>query len=1563
MIKTIFDIVKQFQNQSEENKTNNNELLELQQSIYENIKSSETSLSIDFQTFIKYFDSKDKLAIFRTKSTANKISLGVQVLDELALNDRLAYFLLWRYVFKINGKINVVELFNSLDRLNLNAEELSLQDNLIALKQECIKEYYRKAFLNSFSQKLLEGFLEDKSKEEKQKILVVLMQLVENEQIKLKEKQLIKLYSTAARNVKDKKLLKKYFRKRFELSPNKDYEYYLDLHYYVANLERTDDERYSLALEVKAYFDTTNNESKKASINKIISFYEDFKSKNNQESFEGLIRSDNIEDLKRALSTTKDVIIKQHILQKLANVYRKNKDLENSYQIQKQLAKLNISNNITRNAYVSMVKRALEIGNIEYLNDSLNKLCAIEQENNFKDYYSNKLKAEAKLKGFIKVFDIDKINLLDLECINVHNLSDNFHFYIKDFNPSLYEKDAAKIVYDISNYNNNNDDCKLNDIEFMMCVLAANKLTYYEYFRVYPKNNRHLIMRYDMQIASKSNPYLASLIATKLFKEVSLNNTYIAEWLIYLSSICDSHNIDAIWLQDQKELESDYQEIIKISKALVCEFFEYQNFVKLSEELMKKSAYFSLEEKFETGENIDKILYNFNENYNFLGAFKYLELLMKSNKRTDYIANMYNKYKAYSEELDLLMKKEYFPRENTNYRKAMIFQYILNNDEAKEYFEYALNDETPCNAFALSELLKLNLDDFEQIERLILNNRKIIQEHIHNQYFLSKLFYIHNELRTQEEQARYKELLSFKKEKISEENAENEEIRVLDDVNIYDNYLYIYEEQVLNNCDILELIKTSFNDIEYKKVLCLGGYYFLKNEPNLEVLELYLKALLRTTCDNNVYFHDAFGLIKAIINTKNQASINAALFALVFSNIDIFTNVFASAKKEFFDILKQEINENYDNYENLLANFKQNHLNLLSEEKKLILAFISEAKHGKNIEILNDLANKVYDKYSKSLMMVFINSLDTNNNYQEKSQKIQESISEIDKLSSFVKDNHNNLFSLVNFYTLKTELKQQLAKISNDLLDLCAPNLSVELDEDGIFRITNSNNSSDAINVLIMLKSNQTDEEITEEIEKLGSAESFELCVNEKGKVKLSYNIKYNYKNSKGIVEDELDGELSANIDISDEIDVSAYNTHNKYFLNSVDFASRADILCFYNQIPLDEIKQRFSDCIDIDFKFIKDFDSFVKVFNDVTKLDFPNNIYDFKEALSKCEEKILLIRNLNKEFEMDYFSLLKDNLRIFILDDFGILNIYNDNITLEKDFNLITEKTLNIDEIIDFFNSPKSKKMIKNLYIKEKVANFILEQTNGVFELVKALAINLAKKLNERELSALTMPIIKECINEFNSDDLKALLFCKNDSKNTRESKIESLQSILEGEKSKFKSEFVSKKIITEEAKLMIKMFEKITNKPNSSSKSAKIEKINNLCKNILIKLPNTFKTTERYEKITKMINGDFAECVKNMYIVFYEDTSKARLYPTGFNNPNKGFIMSLRAIRNKTNHTDCVLEEKFDLAYKDLCQKVLNKAEIIDSFDEENMKDYLVNELIEFLQSLYFALEKNLN
>lgn len=136
--------------------------------------------------------------------------------------------------------------------------------------------------------------------------------------------------------------------------------------------------------------------------------------------------------------------------------------------------------------------------------------------------------------------------------------------------------------------------------------------------------------------------------------------------------------------------------------------------------------------------------------------------------------------------------------------------------------------------------------------------------------------------------------------------------------------------------------------------------------------------------------------------------------------------------------------------------------------------------------------------------------------------------------------------------------------------------------------------------------------------------------------------------------------------------------------------------------------------------------------------------------------------------------------------------------------------------------------------------------------------------------------------------------------------------------------------------------------------NKNEYINKIDNLSKKINKASKDTIKAKNIGEKIEKELDGSLRDFVTVIYNIYYEGMIKNNARLVEFNHLNNEYMKCVYTIRNALNHLE---EDRNEITKKDLksiCEKILNKPDIQNSQDEENLKNYLKNNLAEYLKEI---------
>lgn len=1547
---------------------------------------------LNYELFVHYFNDEESINIFRN-STVFKAAPGLKKLENIMIDKNYDLYLnLWHCLFLKQSRIGILEQFTPISETLLSKDENELQSRILQLKLEREEKKAQNNFI--FLKELKDSFAA-KSMKERLEISKSFIDKLELEKPNIDNKELAQIYSVCAKLARtndDKELARTYYQKRLELDNEESNSYFSDMFWCVVFMKHSDKNRLQYAIKAKEYFESAGDDNKRKSMEGVIELYNTstIKSQSTHSNPANQFSYQNIQTLQAELDKTTDKTTLSYIYKALASKYRQEKDYENSYKAQESLANLKISENVTREALKAMVKRAMELKNTQFVVESLNKLKEIEKKYSFKQTYSNGLEIESKLKGFIDIFDIKVQNSVKLDGFNISLLSDSF-IVNQNFNISLYEKDASKLVYDIYTQNNRKElqEC---DIKAMMELFSDNNITFYEYFTIYPRNNRYLLMKYDIHIAHKQgNNNLVSFLSEMFFKEIDLSGDFFNEWILYLSSICETFNLNPLHHQHVKALEGKLDdksiEVLEISKKLLLDFYQVEGYEQLANNIMPKSSYFNLEESLRSGARVENFIKGFEQNYNYLGAFKYLDILHKMNKNVVLIDELYQRFKSYTEELEVLMSKEFFPRENTDYRKGMIHKYILNDDDTSNFFYKALNESSPNNAYALCELIKDNIDNKLVLKELMTNNNNIIQSHKSDRYFVAKIYHIINEILDKQNKDEFINLLDMKIQttQMSQRIDESGNTITSEQDKTYDFYIQVYQEYIIGKNNIKDMILKAFESKEYKKVISLSSCYFLGNEKDVYIFELFLKSIYKTISVHDFDEQDAYTLIKTIFLSKDEIAIDSLLFGIVFSKVLVFDGIFQTKKDEIFKYIC-EFEPSYDNMHNLFLNYKKDKLNKLNDDirnKNLFIKHIKEnGFESYDFYELKSIVLNIHDKCVRELMEIFIGAtcFDVKSSYYEKTTKLSRAIVDIDNFIINFKNSQESFFGFGLISDIKTQFKSQILLIKSKLLDKSKPNILVDVDDDGIITISSDKNSSMITDVKfvyqIKLQNEDDNEEYKEEnIHKLESGETYLVPMSIKGDVEISYTLNYTYNTSKGFENTSISGDKKLNIIYteSDIIDLNFYNINNKYFLKNISLHSLTPkLICTYENLEVDYLKEIVDEsfiCIDFKQEWIKNFDDFIDEFNKKANLMLSSNPRELKNQLVFLKDKNIniLISNVKNslDFDFEYLLIFKDICKVVIFDSFDILDIRNNNVILEKEFELIVESKLSTENIKEFLNIPNTSRMKKDIYVKDEVVDYIASQTNGNFNLVKNIAKLSAKKLNDRKIVVLGKHIVQESIKEICfSDEIKKLVYNTNDSIKTRQDK---LKALISHDMHEYKEEFMLKGLVDENGSFLIKMFENmeidILKTYSQNINDDYIERINELCKEILHKNPKIIRTIDRHEKLTKMYKSELDVCAKEMYIIFYEDSNYSMAYPEQFRKGANDFITQIWALRNTLNHTDSVakiLNANVKSSYEALCQKVLSKPTLITSQDRQKVKNYLLRELELFLRDLLNELQR---
>jgi len=799
-------------------------------------------------------------------------------------------------------------------------------------------------------------------------------------------------------------------------------------------------------------------------------------------------------------------------------------------------------------------------------------------------------------------------------------------------NFSIISGKAAPIMIYELNYQIITNDKHPNVFEdFLSEILFYNKKSYYEYYYLYPLSATNIIKN-DIIFALKNEKFsLAYFGFEKFFYKRVLDDKTRYFWFLYLKYFNTTKSLSPLSSQLNKytQMNDKHKDILYRSLTYLLDKYDISYEIKIDNiniyyikqlyNLLRKNieveaSYEKDLNDFEPINGYKKLLKEYRDDFNYKGAFKYIEMINEIlGSSNDDVIELKNKYEKYSEKLDKLLEVIYVPRDNSHYRKAILLFYIEEDiEKTKMYLKKSLEEDILKNKEAsfkiiINEFLDIDFNFayelFQKYYSILLNKENILDS-----IKILNMLFDRNEY----------ELLILSISNILKYKGIDKELILKLCVIAIESYFKLNKKTDAEK--IIEFIeKSKLNGLDKESY----NYYMAKYSL---LISDDKKAKEYLYCNHN--HNKSLELLKTIISSKDKESIQILEFENLMQNkifkdfIYTFKYHYISKYEYYIDLkdsLIQKEQFSINNLENTVIKMQESE-NFEIKSKYAITAYkIATILENKNIK----------NKYILEKEKYFLNSIV----YKIKAYNFLEEFDKAISLSLFYflyinKDEH--LLSIINIF-LCSILKTQSHRINKPLK---------QNTKQSLIKIINTNKANDITKILLALSLNSIVKILFKQL-------------NNKEKNKINKIVKsiYNLYDSNDFI-DSFTQQLLSNTNDN----IKTIRIINSYKLSE-------------NAILLNIDKFNFNFYLNDDKKLLKKYQNIIKQF--VEKINIFNAFTEKQNFIKIIFNDIYeLQKEVKESTSFLVYGLLNDNLRIllqkletyeqeFIKNSLPNLNIY----------------------------------------------------------------------------------------------------------------------------------------------------------------------------------------------------------------------------------------------------------------------------------------------------------------
>jgi hypothetical protein len=477
-------------------------------------------------------------------------------------------------------------------------------------------------------------------------------------------------------------------------------------------------------------------------LNKRISYYQQYKNFN-----------DLINYVDSILLLYPNFDFKVNLLEAKAQAFCSLEELENAELVYEDLIKI-VAIEVDNRRYTHLLSMLINVqiqnNHLTSAANNLTLLASVDSESKSYQYFYNRLVALGYITRIVDKKQDDFIKLLNDSIIKTYTWQEN----IEDLKDVLQNKQYEKInkyfnackskskqkhdfVFSSGNMNVAILTYNLNlfvltaknypkVFDYLLCeILKINKKEYYKYYCVFPPSVE--IIRSDIVLAFRNNDvYTAYFYMEHLFTHHLLSEEIKDIWFEYVKNSVLTKSIEGLkyQLKNFSKLSKKFQELIIESIQYMnnemqlnltdaqyqdINLFNFESYLQLVNTRLKTDViYTRAHQQLQPVEGYKRNLKEFQDSFNYYGAYKYIEMINQIWKNTNNeVLTLKEEFEALKSKLDSILTTHYLPRDDSYYYNGMISLFVEDAiEKAEEFFLKSIETDEKHKEYSILYLVE-----------------------------------------------------------------------------------------------------------------------------------------------------------------------------------------------------------------------------------------------------------------------------------------------------------------------------------------------------------------------------------------------------------------------------------------------------------------------------------------------------------------------------------------------------------------------------------------------------------------------------------------------------------------------------------------------------------------------------------------------------------------------------------------------------------------------------------------------------------------------------------------